>query len=263
MTASLSILTLALLGQADAFTLHFEGFISTREMNQQQLNKMFRAAFEQVSDEPESLFAISDSPNADVLVSASQTLDLDELVFHWSLSTTRCPIRHLEFDQRRPKHALNFDESKVMVREVAHKAHDLLHGHVGQAGLACLEEGESMGGTATVVSEYGDGLDEGYPAYGYGGYGYAYGHNTLLRGSAGGTATIGAGARPSVVGTPASRSGTASFIVPGHVPAGTVAPAPTGTASGPKPATATVGNTGASLPHGGSGVGATTGHGHH
>lgn len=269
--APLTILTLAMLGQADAFTLHFEGFVSTREMNQQQLTKMFRGAFEAVSDEPESLFAVSDSPSADVLASASQTLDEQGLLFQWSLSTTRCPIRHLELDQRRPKHALTFDETKVMVREVAHKAHELLHGHAGEAGLACLEEGQSMGGTATIVSE-NEGLpmsDTAYPGVGYSSFGYGYRSGSFItttrsvstNGSTG--TSVHAGNSNGIAGTTTGFGSTHGSLPGGPaVPSGTGvhSTTPTGSASGPRPASGSIANTGASLQHGGAAVGASAHH---
>ncbi|MFT3840947.1 MAG: hypothetical protein QM723_28410 [Myxococcaceae bacterium] len=270
----LSILTLAMLGQADAFTLHFEGFVSTREMNQQQLTKMFRGAFEAVSDEPESLFAVSDSPNADVLASASQTLDEEGLLFHWSLSTTRCPIRHLEFDQRRPKHALTFDETKVMVREVAHKAHELLHGHAGEAGLACLEEGQSMGGTVTLASE-SDGLpmsDTAYPGVGYSSFGFGYRNGSFITTTRASTSTNGSTGTSVHAGNSTGFPGTTTSFGTSHgyMPGGPAIPSgggvhsttPTGSASGPKPVSGSIAPTGASLPRGGA-VGGTTAHTHH
>jgi len=153
MIAALPVLTLALLGQADPFTLRFDGFVETQEMKTEPLTAMFHGAFEAVSDANDSQFGVVDQGPVDVIVSAAQQLDDQGLVFRWFLSTVRCPGRAYDFVQHRPKKALDIQTAEKMVREVAKNADLLRRERIGRESAACAEDGESLGGTATSAPD--------------------------------------------------------------------------------------------------------------
>ncbi len=229
MTAALATFALVLCGQApETFTLKFDGFESTQSMKADQLTLLMRAAFEAVSDEPDSRFGVVDSGNADVIVTATQRIDGEQLVFAYFLTTTKCPVRTTNLDQRLPKKAVTTEEARGMARAVAAKAFKLIREEVGEQGFACLEPGESMGGTASVEPDPSldlppsSGASGGYMLGGYPMGGYMMGGRPGFDGHPG---PVGAGSPPAK-GSSAPGSGTVNAAPP--TPAGTGAtPSPT------------------------------------
>jgi hypothetical protein len=165
MTAALATLTLVLCGQTpDAFTLRFDGFTSAQDMRADRLTLLLHAAFEAVSDEPDSHFAVVDTGPADVVVTAMEAPVEEQLGFRYFLTTTRCPVRTTELTLLRPRKAVDTEAARGMARAVAKKAESLLREKVGDEAMACAEPGESLGGSVAssdLIVDPGPGVPGG------------------------------------------------------------------------------------------------------